>query len=170
MDPERLGRLIDGLAAALELYARPWCDAPEDVVQEAFVKLAAQARPPSDPAAWLFRAVRNGAINEGIARQRRRRHEGLAATKAGWFESDASARHGSAVDPESAQAALEGLPVDQREVIVARLWGGLTFEQIADVAGTSSSSVHRLYHVGLTALRERLGVACRPNPSRSTPT
>ena len=42
MDSEWLGSLVDRYAAVLELYARQWCDAPEDVVQEAFLKLVAQ--------------------------------------------------------------------------------------------------------------------------------
>src|SRR5262245_40374770 len=167
MDPDHLGRLIDRLAAALELYARQWCDEPEDVVQEAFVKLAALSAAPQNPAAWLFRAVRNGAINAGSAGRRRRRREAEAAAEApAWFEADPP---GAAVDPESAQVALASLPLEQREVIVARLWGGLTFEQIAELAGTSSSSAHRLYHAGLSALRERLGVSCPANPSRRNP-
>ncbi len=94
MDPERLGRLIDEHADALELFARQWCEAPEDVVQEAFLNLARQRRPPENPAAWLFRAVRNGAINAGVKSRRRRRHEVAAAVaRPGWFE------------PESTEAA-----------------------------------------------------------------
>lgn len=165
MDPELLGRLIDRLAAALELYARQWCDESEDVVQEAFIKLGAQREVPQSPGAWLFRTVRNAAINAGIARRRRRRHEfGAGASASAWFEPGPSA-----VDPELAQDALAALPAAQREVIVAHLWGGLTFEQIAELTGGSSSSAHRLYHAGLIALRERLGVPCRTNPSRPTP-
>ena len=93
MESERLRMLIDRLAAALELYARQWCDEPEDVVQEAFVKLAEQPATPPNPAAWLFRTVRNGAINAGIASQRRRRHEAEAAAKVpAWFETGPAAR------------------------------------------------------------------------------
>lgn len=171
MDSEQLGRLIDRLGGALELYARQWCDAPEDVVQEAFVKLAAQRRAPLRPEAWLFRAVRNGAINAGIASQRRKRHEAGAASKVSpWFEANPSARGDVAVDPEAAQTALAALPLEQREIIVAHLWGGLSFEQIADLADTSASSAHRLYHAGLTTLRERLGIPpCRTSTTRSTP-
>jgi RNA polymerase sigma factor (sigma-70 family) len=170
MDSELLGSLIDRLAAALELYARQWSDAPEDVVQEAFVKLAAQPEPPLNPAAWLFRTVRNRAINAGIASRRRRQRESEAAASVRpWFEVNAAARHETAVDPESAQAALSALPVEQREVIVAHLWGGLSFEQIAELAGSSASSAHRLYHAGLLTLRERLGVPCPKNTSRPIP-
>ncbi len=88
MDSDWLGRLVDRHAAALELFARQWCDTPEDVVQEAFVKLASARTPPNNPAAWLFRVVRNGALNAGQAARRRRRHETDAAFNApGWFHS-----------------------------------------------------------------------------------
>ena len=162
MDSAQLGSLMDRLAAALELYARQWCDEPEDVVQEAFVKLAAQAPTPENPNAWLFRTVRNRAINQGIAGQRRRRHESEAADKARpWFETDPATSKNALIDSNSAQAALVGLPLDQREIIVAHLWGGLTFDQIGELAGRSASSTHRLYQSGLRTLRERLGVPCR---------
>jgi RNA polymerase sigma-70 factor (ECF subfamily) len=68
------------------------------------------------------------------------------------------------LDAESAAAALQHLPLDQREVIVAHLWGELTFEQIADLIGTSSSTAHRWYIAGLTTLRERLEVVCPKKP------
>lgn len=170
MDSERLGSLIDRHAAALGLYARQWCDEPEDVVQEAFVALAAQRRTPDDPAAWLFRAVRNRAINAGIAGRRRRRREAEAAALApAWFEPDPAPPPGTAVDPEAAQAALAALPEGQREAIVAHLWGGLTFEQVGALVGCSASSAHRLYHAGLASLRDRLGVSpCPRNPDRPT--
>ena len=69
MDSDWLGGLVDRYAAALELYARQWCHAPEDVVQEAFLKLVAQRPLPDQPAAWLFRVVRNGALNAALAAQ-----------------------------------------------------------------------------------------------------
>ena len=48
MDPDHLGYLLDRYLPALVLYARQWCRAPEDVVQEAFIKLARQAEPPRE--------------------------------------------------------------------------------------------------------------------------
>jgi RNA polymerase sigma factor (sigma-70 family) len=167
MDSDVLGRLIDQHAAALELYARQWCDTPEDVVQEAFLKLTGQGAVPSHPAAWLFRVVRNGAINAAVATRRRRHHESAAAEKSAWFQRASTAAHTDNLDPETAAAELHSLPLEQREVIVAHLWGGLTFEQIAEVSGLSSSTAHRLYASGLSTLRERLGVSCRK--SRTIP-
>ena len=63
-------------------------------------------------------------------------------------------------DLASAVAALEALPAEQREIIVGRLWGGMTLEQLAGVAGCSVSTAHRRFESGIQALRERLGVAC----------
>ena len=65
MPPHDFTRLVDARGPALVLYARQWRRAPEDVVQDAFLKLAVLRPPPRDPAAWLFRAVRNGAIDAG---------------------------------------------------------------------------------------------------------
>jgi RNA polymerase sigma-70 factor (ECF subfamily) len=157
MGPELLGQLVDQHAAALVLYARQWCAAPEDVVQEALLKLVAQPTPPDRAVPWLYRVVRNAAISTGRAAKRRQRHErAAAAQQAAWFV----ASEGSGLDSEAATTALKGLPLEQREVIVAHLWGGLTFEQIAELTGTSSSTAHRWYGEGLSALRERLSVPC----------
>jgi RNA polymerase sigma-70 factor (ECF subfamily) len=72
MGPEILGRLIDEHAAALVLYARQWCATPEDVVQEAFLKLIAQKKPPDRLVSWLYRVVRNAAIDASRSAERRR--------------------------------------------------------------------------------------------------
>jgi RNA polymerase sigma-70 factor (ECF subfamily) len=162
MDSDWLGRLVDRYAAALELYARQWCHAPEDVVQEAFLKLVAQRPMPDQPAAWLFRVVRNGALNAAVAARRRRQHEAERAFGApSWFQVDSETSRPETLDAEAASAALQSLPLEQREAIVAHLWGGLTFEQIGELSGCSASTAHRYYAAGLSAIRERLGISCR---------
>ncbi|MFL5245009.1 MAG: RNA polymerase sigma factor [Gemmataceae bacterium] len=160
MSPSDLARLIDAQAAPLVLYARQWCDTPEDVVQDAFFKLVRQRQSPLDAVAWLYRVVRNGALDAGKMTRRRRRRESAVARPVKWFvESEVDG-----LDAESAVAALQGLPPEQREVIVARHWGGLNFEQIAEVMGCSASSAFRRYTAGVEGLRKLLGVSC-PNLS-----
>jgi RNA polymerase sigma-70 factor (ECF subfamily) len=162
MGPEVLARLVDEHAAALVLYARQWCDAPEDVVQEAFVKLAGQRPAPDRVLPWLYRVVRNGALSAARASRRRKRHETQAAARApAWFVPSPTAR----LDGEAAALALQALPAEQRETVVAHLWGGLTFEQIGELTGTSSSTAHRRYLTALAALRERLEMPCRNRPN-----
>jgi len=162
MDAARLGRLVDAHAAALVLSARQWCAAPEDVVQEAFVRLAALPRPPDSPAAWLFRAVRNGAISQARAEARRRRHERAAAARAPlWFVPGEP----PGLDGRAAAAALQALPGELHEPVVAHLWGGRSFAEIGELMGTSASTAHRRYVEGLALLRERLCVPCPKGPS-----
>jgi RNA polymerase sigma-70 factor (ECF subfamily) len=163
MGPEQLSQLVDDHAAALVLYARQWCAAAEDVVQEAFVKLAAQRNPPHHLAGWLYRVVRNGALAAARAERRRRHHECEAALRMqSWFTPSEAAR----LDAETATAALQTLPIELRETLVAHLWGGLTFEQIGELTGVSSSTAHRRYLAGLSVLRERLRVPCPNDPKK----
>jgi RNA polymerase sigma-70 factor (ECF subfamily) len=161
MGPPEFSRLVDEHSAALVLYARQWCAAPEDVVQEAFLKLAGQAKSPDNPVAWLYRVIRNGAISAARSALRRRRHEEAAAgRKQAWFVPSES----GGLDEKAASAALGGLPLEHREIIVAHLWGGLTFEQIAYLVGCSASTAHRRYLEGLLALREKLEKPCPSQP------
>lgn len=159
MNPRWLANLIDQHASALVLYARQWCAVPEDVVQDAFLKLVQARRLPDDPVAWLFRVVRHAALDDAKMERRRKTREQQAPTR--WFAEPEL----DGLDAPSAIAALEVLAAEQREVIVARLWGGLTLEQIAVVAECSVSSVHRRYEAGIAHLRKVLGVPC-PTPSK----
>ena len=65
IDPDRFSALFDAHAATLVLYARQFLvdrAAAEDVVHDAFVNLLGlRGAGPSDPKAWLYRAVRNAA-------------------------------------------------------------------------------------------------------------
>jgi RNA polymerase sigma-70 factor (ECF subfamily) len=122
--------------------------------------------------AWLYRVVRNGALTVTRADRRRRHHEAVAAVRR---PTSCMNPEGAALDAATALAALERLPSDQREAVVARLWGSLTFEQIGELSGVSAMTAHRRYVLGLEALRERLRVPCPkaaiPNrPHRRIPT
>jgi RNA polymerase sigma-70 factor (ECF subfamily) len=164
VDPELLTRLLDEHGGALVLYAQQFCDTPEDVVQEAFVRLIRERAVPRNVVGWLYRVVRNGAISASRSAARRKRHEAAAACGAeSWFKPSPGER----LDATSATRALEQLPIEQRETIVARLWGGLSLEETARLTGTSTSTAHRRYQAGLAALRERLDVPCgKKNPSK----
>lgn len=160
MSPDDFVRLLDTYGPPLILYARQWCATPEDVVQEAFVKLASLRQPPRSLVPWLYRVVRNAALDVRKAAQRRQRRESAAARSVAWFVEPEV----DGLDAEAAVAALQRLEAEEREVIVARLWGGLSFEEIAEVAGCSASTAFRRYSAGIDALRRELGVPC---PNRS---
>jgi len=152
-----LAHLLDRHAAALGLFARQWCSSPDDVVQEAFLKLAEQDHSPVDPVAWLYRVVRNRAISRGRSDSRRRRHEQEAATRRPLWENDATDSPASErIDAQAAAKALETLLPEDREIVVARLWGGLTFQQIGQLIGASDSAAHRRYTKAIHSLKATL--------------
>src|SRR5262245_40689649 len=161
MSPRHLAELIDRHGPALVLYARQWCATPEDIVQDAFLRLIALRHPPDDPPAWLFRVVRNRALDAAKTDRRRQQREAVVRGSRWFVEPDIDG-----LDAEQAVAALERLPRELRETIVARLWGGLTFDQIAVVSGCSPSSAFRRYEAGIAALRDSLGVSCPTDPTR----
>ena len=165
--PEILGRLFDEHASALVLFARPLCEAPEDVVQDAFVALARQDPAPDRPVAWLYRVVRNGAIAASRKSRRRRGRERRAAGRevVPWFDA-ADDR----IDAERAARLLAELEDDERSVVIARVWGGLTFDEVARSLGCSLTTAHRRYRSGLARLHERLESPCSPTTATTNTT
>ena len=164
MGPEQLADLVDRYAAALVLYARQWCASPEDVVQTAFLKLVRLRTPPDNLLPWLYRVVRNGAIDASRAARRRSKYEAAAAGNAArWF---VPSDDPTGLDARAAAESLASLPTETREIIVAHLWGGLTFEQIAQAVGSSAATCYRRYAAGLEVLRHQLGAVCPTTPNR----
>jgi RNA polymerase sigma-70 factor (ECF subfamily) len=156
--PELLGRLLDEHGGALVLYAAQWTETPDDCVQEALVELVKQPVLPYNPVAWLFRVVRNRAISQARASGRRRKHERHAAALLPAWSQPAEEPPFSG---KELAAAIEMLLPDHREVLVARVWGGLGFEEIAELIGAATSSAHRRYEAALANLRQVLGVAAQ---------
>ena len=58
------------------------------------------------------------------------------------------------------EAALRGLPPEQREVLVLKIWGELTFEQIAGQLAVSPNTAASRYRYALAALRRDLTPIC----------
>ena len=159
-DPELLERLMREHGAALELFAAQWTSMPEDCVQEVFLQLVRQKEMPQRVEAWLYRVVRNRAISWLRSAKRRKQRETTVATqRESWF----TAPGWSNAELEELTTTLKALDESLREVVVARIWGGLAFEQIAEVVGVSKSTVHRRYEAGLQQLRERLVIPWQKN-------
>jgi RNA polymerase sigma factor (sigma-70 family) len=163
IEADILGRLYRQHAAALLLYARQWPGNGEDLVHDAFVKLARQSPPPERVLPWLYRVVRNTAVAAQRATARRRRREGKIGASEVWF-----AAADDQLDAQDAVRRLGRLTLELREVIVARIWGGLTFQEIAQLVGCSLPTAHRRYQAGLTELRERMDGRWTHNPSLPT--
>jgi|OpeIllAssembly_1097287.scaffolds.fasta_scaffold97184_2 RNA polymerase sigma-70 factor (ECF subfamily) len=132
-------------------HARSEADA-QDLVQEALAEACQRqrdGRPP--PPAVVFATVRRRAID--LARQQdRRAGRELAAAPASecWFDTSVEDRELS----QLIQSAMSRLPDIYREVITLKVWGGLTFAEIADALRIPPNTAASRYRYGLTELRK----------------
>ncbi|MCA9176709.1 MAG: RNA polymerase sigma factor [Planctomycetales bacterium] len=150
LDAAKLQQLIDAHGPALTLYARQWCSHPDDAVQEAWIELVRQDPVPNSVVAWLHTAVRRRAMNLSRAEQRRRdHHRRAAAERPDWFVAEPVGD-----DEVDFQQLLQSLPLLDREIIVARVWGELSFAEIAALVERPLSSVHRHYQNSLELLEQ----------------
>lgn len=159
-DLERMTAVVSARAAGMVLYARQWLDAAaaEDVVQEALVALLSQPTPPQNAVAWMYRTVRNAAIDAARSSARRRRREQVVAeSRREWLEPTSDSR----LDAQAAEQALKQLAPDYRQVVVLRIWGELGFAEIAEIMELSVSTVHGRYRSALNQLRTALEKPCR---------
>ncbi len=170
IDTTQLGELIDVHGAALVLYARQWCHAPDDALQEALIDLLRQNPVPNSPIAWLYKTVRRKAMNLARGEQRRTKyHQQAGELQERWFLPPGQ-QAGETVDLEP---LLTKLPQLEREIVVARIWGELSLQQVAELIGQSTSSVHRRYHSALAELGQMIDHQLDPsrqNNERQTPT
>jgi RNA polymerase sigma-70 factor, ECF subfamily len=141
--------LYEEKAAGLILYGRALGlshGEAEDVVQETFLALLQLPAMPADPGHYCLRAFRNRALNyhRSVWRRLAREWESLR-----WFE------RGSAQDEAEAEAMrqLANLPSEQREVIVLKIWNGMTFEAIGRLFGVSPNTVAGRYRYGMNKLK-----------------
>lgn len=142
---------------ALSILRDP--SAAEDAVHEAFSRLCSKrVAPTGDPVSYVFAAVRNASIDL------LRRRPGAVLTGVSIFDECVSPVAGPGRQAEEAERdrmlreAVESLPDDQRQAVVMKLYGGLTFEQIAQTLGEPLSTVSTRYRKALDVLRETLEV------------
>jgi RNA polymerase sigma-70 factor (ECF subfamily) len=148
-EPNWCEGLYEAKAAELILYGRALGlshSEAEDVLQETFVALLKRGRPPSKPGHYCVRSFRNRALNYRRGMWRRLLRE-LESHR--WFE------HAPGETPQerAAMRCLAELPVEQREVIVLKIWHEYTFEEIGGLLDTSPNTVAGRYRYGLQKLR-----------------
>jgi RNA polymerase sigma factor (sigma-70 family) len=123
----------------------------EDLIHQVFLKLLkGGAVLPETPRPYLFKAIRNAALNH---RRRQTREVDISQVGA-WLEAPTGREH----EALAIEAALASLPDDQREVVVLRIWGGLTFEEVAAVVAAPANTVASRFRYA----RERLRSVLQP--------
>ena len=142
---EQHGRVL--LAYAISLL--PDRAASEDVLHQVFVKLLqGNIGINGTPVHYLYRAIRNAALNY----RRNHSREVELPSDGPWLESPP----GMEAIGFALQSALDELPIEQREIIVLRVWGQMTFEEAAAALDISPNTAASRYRYGLAKLKERL--------------
>jgi RNA polymerase sigma factor (sigma-70 family) len=160
------GALVDYAAPIVGCRSRA-----EDVVQEAFLRFAPEKPAPvkpdapgrviDHPIAYLYRMVRNLALNG------RRRESGEQRShddeRTHWMAPatprtpEQEAIHAQEV--AHVAAALADLPENARIAVEMHRFGGCTLQEVADHLGVSVPTAHRLVRDALVKIALRLGAS-----------
>lgn len=144
--------LYDAKAAELILYGRALGlthGEAEDVLQETFIGLMQMDRMPERAEHYCVRSFRNRALNHKRSLWRRLTREWESLR---WFEKSSDETPAE----QTAMRCLAELPVEQREVIVLKIWHGCTFEEIGGLLEISPNTAAGRYRYGLQKLKFKL--------------
>ena len=138
----------------------------EDIAQQVFVRVwksAARYEPSAKFTTWLMTITRNLVFNE-LRRRRRRQQVSMDvdegdATRQQFVDEGAVAPSEKLLDAElqdAIDAAIAGLPENQRLAIVLRRFEGMPYEEIAKVLKTSVPAVKSILFRARSELKARL--------------
>jgi len=123
----------------------------EDILQECFVRVWENRRKleaVQSLKGYLFRMLRNIFLNLKRTEDREMKRRSQLIVEA---PSD------SDIDIEALNREIDGLPEEQRQVLVLRIWGEMTLAQTAEVLGIPENTASSRYRYALNKLRDGLG-------------
>jgi len=148
-------RWLDDHASKFLLFARQKARSEadaQDLVQEAIIEAAQRNALGGLPApALVFATIHRRAIDWARREDRRtdREHAASEPEPSPWFDTSVEDRERARL----IQEAMRKLPVLYREVVTLKVWGGLTFAEIADSLGIPANTAASRYRYGLQELR-----------------
>ena len=105
--------------------------------------------PPQKPEHYCVRSFRNRAMNYKRSMWRRLTREWESLR---WFEKLPD----ESPEERAAMKVLAELPVDQREVIVLKVWHGCTFDEIGGLLDISPNTAAGRYRYGLQKMKLKM--------------
>ena len=119
----------------------------EDALHEAFRKVMTKETTPEKLRPYLFRCVRNAALDEIRSVKRREKRDSIFA------ESQKVETAPPALSASEMETFLAQLSDDERECIVLKLYSGLSFKEIAQTRSALPNTVASWYRRGIQKLR-----------------
>ena len=124
----------------------------EDALHQVFERmLRGGLQIEGSPVPYLYRAVRNAALNQIRNRSREVNFEDS------WLEPPSGMQQSGL----ELQSSLKELPEEQREIILMHIWGEMSFEEVAAALEISPNTAASRYRYGLSKLREQFQVGTR---------
>ncbi len=114
----------------------------EDAVHNAFGRLLDKGRLPNDLRPYVFRSVRNAAID--LIRERKRQSESVFLTPDDGRDGELAAE---------VIACFDRLSDNEREVLLLKIYEEMSFREIAAMRDNSANTVASWYRRGLEKLR-----------------
>ena len=157
--PVDLEQLYDEHSESLYRYALALtssCEDAEDVVQSVFARIArsnVDLTRIENHKHYFLTAIRNSAFS--ILRNRRRRgdHDAIECDERDYQSEDVFAQ---SVDAIVLMRAFECLPAEQREVLVLKVYEGMSLSEIAHATKASIGTVSSRYNYALRRLKAAL--------------
>ena len=139
-------------------------NAAEDVVHDSFLKLSESAHllNPRRSLKWYLVACVSNRARDIL---RRRRREAMDLDESLSLKNGACGPASAAIRNEEMRIvsdAMKQLPYEQREVVVLRTRGRMTFKAIAELRQVSVRTVHSQYRYGLDKLKTLLNGQVKP--------
>jgi RNA polymerase sigma-70 factor (ECF subfamily) len=125
-------------------------EAAEDAIHGVFLQLLRRGGLPADLRPYLFRAVRNAALDAW--RRTKVRRDSLFAAHA----AVAAPAPAPAFQADELDRLLQQLTPDERETIVLKIYSELTFQEIAELRQVPLPTVASWYRRGLEKLKTLL--------------
>jgi RNA polymerase sigma-70 factor (ECF subfamily) len=160
-DARALDELFASLAPIVAGYLRLQGGAePDDLTSDVFLGAFRNLGTfQGDEAAfrsWLFTIAHRRLLDERRRRRRRPPPEPLDGTAGHVAPDDVEATVAAAASEARVRALCDDLAPDQRDVLLLRLLGGLTVDEVATTLGKSSGAVKALQRRGYASIARRL--------------
>ena len=165
LSADELEALVATHGPAWRLYAARGSRQPDDLVQEALLRLLRQSPPPDEPAAWVFRVLRNLVI-DAARRVHRERETWHRLTHEREFVELAQHKQ---EECEAIQVALDQLDEEELLLVVGKTWGRLTFEQLGSILECSAPTALRRHRQVLERLASLLSAGSTSTSAHSSP-
>jgi RNA polymerase sigma-70 factor (ECF subfamily) len=123
----------------------------EDVLQEAMVEAWQRARGMPDHA-LVFATIRRRSIDLARSTDKRALREESQQPEVPWFSPDVESRD----TQRHLELAVNALPDNYREVVSLKIWGELTFQEIAELTGVPLNTAASRYRYAIEELRKNL--------------